>query len=697
MREIGQAFEDHQLPPFASARDAALLALPALVPPSRVSVSQSAEKVRLLNSPAYRGLWDNSVTPYMVEPADVLNSRVFEAEAFCGPARTGKTDALLLNGIAHRIVYQPRNIHVVHMTKDTGRKFSKEKIDKMLRDSPELSKRLTGERNSNNTFDKAFMGGMTLTIDWPAISQLSGYESPDMFGTDYDRMPLDIDGEGDLFSLMRKRNETYFSQGMTCVESSPGHPILDEDWKPEAWHDAPPTTGILSIYNMGTRGRWYWPCPHCEEKFEPIFDLLKWEKGASPSEAGEMAKMKCPHCGYADITHDLKRELQSYGVWLHEGRHGDLVTLDGDIRPTTIASHWMQGPAAAFSTWKQLVQRFLEGVEHYRKTGDEGPLKTTVNVDRGEPYLPRAMSKSGALTVNDVRKKVIQLAERTAPGNTRFITIVVDVQGAYFICHADAWADGLERTLIDRFRIFKPIDDADRPFDPARYHEDWLTLDALLKREYRVDGTEFSLVPIVVASDSAGEPGVTEKAYEYWRRKQSEGLGDRFRLLKGNSNKTGDVSTQRRAYTKQIERSSNGKKAATDISLIWVGTDILKDEVTASLRRTEPGAGSYHISSQIDVDAYAEFCAERRTAKGWQMKPGVKRNEALDLSCYGKAVVIVIGAEKIDPSNPPDWALPVPQNSCTVDNRSQTLMVQSRDEPPKDTERSDWVEDKDWF
>ncbi|EHC65541.1 tail fiber assembly like-protein, partial [Salmonella enterica subsp. enterica serovar Johannesburg str. S5-703] len=69
--------------------------------------------------------------------------------------------------------------------------------------------------------------------------------------TDYDRFPEDIDGEGDGFSLASKRTTTFMSAGMTLAESSPGREITDVKWRRSSPHEAPPTTGILSLYNRG--------------------------------------------------------------------------------------------------------------------------------------------------------------------------------------------------------------------------------------------------------------------------------------------------------------------------------------------------------------------------------------------------------------------------------------------------------------
>ena len=56
----------------------------------------------------------------------------------------------------------------------------------------------------------------------------------------------------------------------------------------------------------------------------------------------------------------------------------------------------LKGPAAAFSSWQELVLNYLKATKEYQRTGSEEALKTTVNVDQGLPYVPRAMI-SGSL------------------------------------------------------------------------------------------------------------------------------------------------------------------------------------------------------------------------------------------------------------------------------------------------------------
>ncbi|MGV5896013.1 terminase gpA endonuclease subunit, partial [Escherichia coli] len=147
----------------------------------------------------------------------------------------------------------------------------------------------------------------------------------------------------------------------------------------------------LSLYNRGDRRRWYWPCPHCGEYFQPCGDVVAGFRDiADPVLASEAAYIQCPSCS-GRIMPEQKRELNGRGVWL---RDGESINADGsrygDPRRSRIASFWMEGPAAAYQTLSQLVYKLLTAEQEYETTGSEETLKTVINTDWGLPYLPRA-------------------------------------------------------------------------------------------------------------------------------------------------------------------------------------------------------------------------------------------------------------------------------------------------------------------
>ena len=204
--------------------------------------------------------WDPDLAPYVIEPMNCLASREYDAVVFVGPARTGKTIGLIDGWIVYNVVCDPADMLLIQMTEEKAREHSKKRLDRTFRCSPEVKSRLSPRRNDNNVYDRTFRAGTYLKIGWPSVNIMSSSDYKCVALTDYDRFPEDIDGEGDAFSLASKRTTTFMSSGMTLVESSPGRDIRDTKWRRSSPHEAPPSTGILALYNRGDRRRLYQDC-----------------------------------------------------------------------------------------------------------------------------------------------------------------------------------------------------------------------------------------------------------------------------------------------------------------------------------------------------------------------------------------------------------------------------------------------------
>lgn len=660
-------------PPFATQEEVLRDALPALVPQRRIDVADWAEQSRRISLPNYQGMWSNDFAPYMTEPSRMVTSRRYGALVFAGPARTGKSESIILNTLGHAIECRPRDTLVVCQTQDAAKQFSERKLDPMLRANSHLKARQLTGRGADNIHEKKFAGGMNLQIRWPVIGYFSQNEFVTVLLTDRDRMPDDIDGEGDPFTLARKRVQQSGSLGMVISESSPGRLITRDDWEPSTPHEAPPCAGVLSEYNLGTRGQYYWTCPHCHTRFRPLFETLHWETRATHGETAKTVFMACPHG--CVIGPDRKNELNCAGLWLHENNEGtDLVEVDDPaIRDTDIVSYWCEGPIAAMQSWDQLVLRYLQGKAQLDERNDETALKATVTLDQGRPYLPVVRDVGQSLVIETLKAHAERYPLGIAPEATRFITVQVDVQGNRFVVSVEAWGPELEHWLIDRFDVSEPPVDAPgsdtgadgkprRAIDPPRYAEDWDALFALLDKPYPVAGSGAGLLPRAMIVDSGGAAGVTTNAYAFLRRARKKGLAHRVYLAKGH----GGLNRERAVYKAPEKVLGTKKKRMTDLRIVQVGTDPLKDEIALALTRREPGPNAYHLPESLSDAVFAEFCAESRGEKGWEPKKSGVRNESLDLAVYAKALAIVLKAEKIDWVRAPSWAAPVGENSYAV-------------------------------
>ncbi|WP_233270450.1 phage terminase large subunit family protein [Chachezhania sediminis] len=658
--------EFEPLPPYADPREALKLALPAWRPAEQISVTEAAEKYMRVNVSGQWQPFRRDVTPYMVEPTDMIASREYRGEVFCGPSQSGKTQ-MLQSALAYTIRADPGRVALFQMTREAAAEFERNKIAPMVRNSPDLRERQGRGRGSDNIYHKLYTGGTQLTIDWPTITKLSSATMRLVLGTDYDHFPESIDGEGDAYSLMRARTRTYLSRGMVVVESSPGAPLVSEDWRPSSPHDCPPVKyGVLSLYPDGTRGRWYWECPCCGARFEPSYSRLVYPDSTDPLEAGEAAEMRCPHCRET-FGHDLKRELNAEGIWLHEGQgldaHGrpELVRIDsGRVRRTDLLSYWLDGTAAAFASWKELVTLYRQALRTFEATGDEEKLKSVMNTGFAQPYFPRSASSEMEVTLQGLKDQALgnDLPRGIAPNWTRYITISVDVQASRFPVGVTAWGENGQHMPIDRFDLFQRPGVEDQMIDPFKVPEDWRILEVLEARTWPVDGTEAQMRASSIAVDMHGGGATTDNAYRFYRERRRAGQGHLWYLTRGE----GGLRHADRVWLKAPESASQKsqrarrRRVAKDIEILHMAVDKLKDSVAASLLAEAGTANACLIPGWMTEEQLAEMTAERREEKGWKKRPGMVRNESLDHLVQARAQHIIRRGEVIDWSSPPDWA-----------------------------------------
>lgn len=657
---------------FATTAPIIKAAAHAFRPPKLTSVSQGAADTLMIRQPGgFSGNWSPDETPYMIEPMDMLASRSHESVCFVGPARSGKTMALLDGWFARNVTCDPGDMLCVQMSQEKAREYSKTRIDRAIRHSPKLAELMSSRANDDNTHDKLFRHGMWVKIGWPSATQLSSSDYRYVALTDYDRMPDNIDGEGSAYGLGLKRTTTFLSRGMCMVESSPGREYLDPFWEPQTPHEAPPATGIVGIYNRSDRRRWYWKCPDCSEHFEakpglqlfatlpPESELLDMVRSADLSAmATKHAYVVCPHCG-TSIAPKHKphlNKLSSGARWLSEGQTVDKDgNVTGEAVTASIAGYWLGGVAATYQKWDSLILRYLQGLRELALSGSDLTLKTTINTDQGMPYLPRHLMADKGSNLQD---RAEDLPRYHVPDEARFLIATADIQGGTngrFVCEVRAFGPDLESWLVDRFAIWATERNGQTAkVDPAGYPEDWdLLTRRLVMATYKTsDGRELRVLRTGV--DTGGEDGVTHNAYMWYRSLRRMGLASRVMLLKGGSH------ADERPMFKGSARLNNGKPMH-DMPLWILNTDYFKDLVSGSLRRVAPGPGYFHPARWLPEQYYEELRAEVRDQKGkWKkIRP---RNEALDLWVYALAVVESLGygpKGRMTWDNPPLWAAPL--------------------------------------
>ncbi|MEA9886011.1 terminase gpA endonuclease subunit [Xanthomonas campestris pv. raphani] len=657
---------------YATAREVRLGVAEMIRPPRRVRVSDGAQSLHIANASGAAGPWDPRVAPYMVEPLDLTASRLYEAVVFVGPARSGKTIALIDGRLAYTITCNPADTMIVQMSKDAAEDYSKTRISRGIAASPDLRRRLSPRSHDDNILLKFFRSGMSLRFGWPSVSILSGKDIHDVLMTDVDNYTGDLSID-EAFGLALKRTQTFMSAGICVAESSPAADYTDGAWRATHPHHAPPAAGIAALYMRGDRRRWYWPCPSCGERFQAApgydgFALPPLEELLERVQVDDLQKMArqysllhCPHCGDG-LSHRWKAGMNEAGRWVGEGQeiHPD-GSIEGESIDTRIASYWLGGVAAVYQSWESLMERYLQALRTFATTGEEKPLKSTHNVDGAINYLPMAARSTS--NPSDMEDRAETWPAGVVPQGVRFLLATVDIQANRFVVKVTGWGPGegggLERWVVDWFALrTSQREDGAGGFlglEPAKYLEDWERLvDKVIQRRYQLQDDTGRSMPIrAVGIDWGGKSGTSVRALEFWRSLKLRGMHWRVRLVKGDPNRNGALF--RETYPDSSKRKDRKSGSAGDVPQLLLNVDRLKDTVAANVKREQPGPGFYHFPDWLPTSYFEELVAETRTAKGWE-NLAKRRNEAFDLAVYAEALAQWLKVPAIRWDSPPAWA-----------------------------------------
>ena len=107
----------------------------------------------------------------LIEPVESVPVKCIGVDSPSHLYRAGKNmtvthnSASALNWLAQTAICDPADMMVVHMTQNDARKWSKDDLAKLFRNSPQVRALLRPGRVNDNTFDKEFLSGMRLSWD----------------------------------------------------------------------------------------------------------------------------------------------------------------------------------------------------------------------------------------------------------------------------------------------------------------------------------------------------------------------------------------------------------------------------------------------------------------------------------------------------------------------------------------------------
>ena len=261
-------------------------ALETLKPPEDISVSEFAEKYRILdNRSATPGPWRNSKTPYLMEIMDCLCDPDIEEIIFVKPTQVGGTEALL-NMLAYIVCQDPAPTMAVYPSDDLGERVVTNRIRPMIYAAKPLLARYKPNESSKS---ELYFDGMSIGITGSnSPSQLSSFAIRFLFLDEVDKYPGASQKESDPISLARERTKTYRNRRKIYMTSTPtlktGH-----IWK--------------ALEGADMVKHYFVPCPHCGKYIE-----LKWQYVKFPGgDTGSLFR----NCDKKAVPHERHRSLGS--------------------------------------------------------------------------------------------------------------------------------------------------------------------------------------------------------------------------------------------------------------------------------------------------------------------------------------------------------------------------------------------------
>jgi len=197
-----------------------------LTPDADLTVSQWADRHRMLSgrASAEPGRYRTARTPYMAEimdrlsPGDRAQRIVFMKAAQVGATEAGN------NWIGFAIHQAPGPMLAVQPTVELAKRNSRQRIDPLIDESPELRERVKPARSrdaGNTMLSKEFAGGILIMTGANSAVGLRSTPARYIFLDEVDAYPASADDEGDPVTLAEARSLTFAHRRKVFLVSTP--------------------------------------------------------------------------------------------------------------------------------------------------------------------------------------------------------------------------------------------------------------------------------------------------------------------------------------------------------------------------------------------------------------------------------------------------------------------------------------------
>ncbi len=557
-------------------------ALESLKPPENITVSEWAEKYRVLDSKssAMPGPWRNDKTPYLAGIMDELCNYETEEIIFVKPSQVGGTEALL-NMLGWAIQQDPSPTMCVYPSDVLAESLVVNRFRPMIYAAPTLRRRY---RESESSKSELQFDGMYLSmVGSNSPSQLASKAIRFLFLDEVDKYPGASKKEADPISLAKERTKTFHNRKIFMTST----PTLKTGhiWKAMEGAD------VVKHYFV--------PCPHCGKFIELKWKQVKFpDEGMGYSERAELAAYICQECG-AIITDQHKPQMLRYGEWR---------VVEERAKPARRVAYWINTLYSPFVRFSEMAKAFLTSKD------DPDAFQNFTNSWFAEPWEDTKLKTNADL----VLERQTALPELTVPKWAKLLTAGVDVQESSVYWSIRAWGNHLTSQNIAHGQA-----------------DSFAEVEHIMNLQYpREDGGD-SMVVALALIDSGDN---TDLVYDFcsvnadWAlpsKGSSHPMDTHFRLSKVNR-------TDSKAYGMNLVMIDTGKykdmiagrmrkENGTGSWMVYLGCD-------------------REYAEQVTAEHKVSVKSGERTIQKWVLKSSHADNHYLDTEVYAMCAADVLGA-----------------------------------------------------
>jgi phage terminase large subunit GpA-like protein len=382
-----------------------MAALQVLKPPEKLTVSEWADKYRILDSKtsAEPGQWSTDRTPYLRGIMDAFTDPRVEEIIFCKPTQVGGTECMN-NMFGYVIAQDPSPVLIVYPTLELAEFASKNRLQPLMELSPVLADKYHAEES---TVRELQMDGMYAIISGAnSPASLASRPIRFLFMDEVDKYPKSAGKEADPRALARERTKTF-------------------PYNKKIFQTSTPTLKNGAIWQAYEKAdvklQYYVPCPHCGHYQTFKFQGVKFAKELPPEKIRQTAYYECEKC--KGMIRDAHKPMML--------RNGEWRSQDGSTKLATKTAFHLN---AIYSPW----QRFGDvAYEFITSKDDPESLMNFVNSWLAEPWEKTQVK----LNSDKVLERSSGYEEGVVPDRTIFLTGGVDVQKDRFYFTIRAWGE----------------------------------------------------------------------------------------------------------------------------------------------------------------------------------------------------------------------------------------------------------------